>query len=269
MKEKKDISFILKILIIIIAAGSILAAIKCIFVGLQRDEEYAITLSYRLLFGDRLLTEVWDPHQTSAFLLSLIEWLFIKLTGQTTYLVLWCRIAGTLIHACIAFLLYKAVRLYAPGYISFVLSLVWFGILPKDSVIPEFSLMMAWFIALIAIVLIRINYLGKNSSKKARVKIMILSALLSAFSFCLVLSYPTCIIIIPFVYLFLILDRKKNPKAVLLIFPLVFVLLGLGYLGYLLSYMNPAEMIPVGMATKPTPRNVIIIPSICPATVIG
>ena len=70
MIEKKDgkSSLLIKIMLILIAAGSILAAIKCIFVGLQMDEEYAYTLSYRLIKGDRLLTQVWDPHQTSAFL---------------------------------------------------------------------------------------------------------------------------------------------------------------------------------------------------------
>ena len=80
MIEKKDgkSSLLIKIMLILIAAGSILAAIKCIFVGLQMDEEYAYTLSYRLIKGDRLLTQVWDPHQTSAFLLSLIEWIWIS-----------------------------------------------------------------------------------------------------------------------------------------------------------------------------------------------
>ena len=105
-QNKKDaFETFVRIAIIIIAAGSILAAIKCIFVGLQRDEEYALTLSYRLIKGDRLLAQIWDPHQTSAFLLSAIEWIFIKITGGTTFLVIWCKIAGSLIHGLIAFYL--------------------------------------------------------------------------------------------------------------------------------------------------------------------
>ena len=74
--NNKKFNSIFKVLCIILAVGSALAAIKCIFVGLQMDEEYAMTLSYRLMHGDRLLTEVWDPHQTSAFLLSIIEWVW-------------------------------------------------------------------------------------------------------------------------------------------------------------------------------------------------
>ena len=250
-QNKKDgFETFVKVALIVVAAGSILAAIKCIFVGLQRDEEYALTMSYRLLIGDKLLTQVWDPHQTSAFLLSLIEWVFIKVTGGTTYLVLWCKIIGTLIHAAIAVSLYKTIKLYAPKNISFILGLVYFGILPKDGVIPEFSIMMAWFITLIVISLIRINYLsrstsaaddnhGESYSKKSKNKIIFLSVFLAFCSFGLMLSYPTSIIIIPFIYAFLIIDRKKNPGAVLVIYPVVILVLGLAYLGYLLSYMTP------------------------------
>ena len=63
--KKNSFDIFVKTAIIIIAAVSILAAIKCIIVGLQRDEEYALSLSYRLINGDKLLTQVWDPHQTS------------------------------------------------------------------------------------------------------------------------------------------------------------------------------------------------------------
>lgn len=70
-----------KILFVLLAIGAAMAAVKCIFAGVQRDEEYAFTLSYRLISGDRLLSDIWDPHQTSAFLLSLIEFAFVKMTG--------------------------------------------------------------------------------------------------------------------------------------------------------------------------------------------
>ena len=156
--KKNSFDIFVKTAIIIIAAVSILAAIKCIIVGLQRDEEYALSLSYRLINGDKLLTQVWDPHQTSAFLLSLIEWIFIKVTGGTTYLVLWCKFAGTLIHAAIAFYLYRTLKFFAPRTISILLGLVYFGILPKDGIIPEFSIMLAWSITLIIIVLAKMKF---------------------------------------------------------------------------------------------------------------
>ncbi len=235
--NKSFFDIFVKVSIIVIAAGSLLAAIKCIFVGIQRDEEYALTMSYRLLIGDKLLAQVWDPHQTSAFLLSAIEWIFIRLTGDTTYLVLWCKTIGTIIHAIIAFFLYRTLHLYAPKYISFLLCLIYFGILPKDGIIPEFSIMMAWFVTLIVIMLARMHY-HRESTKK----VIFDCILLAVISFCLILSYPTTVIIIPLIFSFLIIDRKKNPKTVLLLYPIILFVLGLSYLGYLLSYLSVTEI---------------------------
>ena len=59
---------------VLLIAGSILAALKCILVGIQVDEEYAVSMSYRMLLGDRLFAEIWDPHQTSAFLMEFFLW---------------------------------------------------------------------------------------------------------------------------------------------------------------------------------------------------
>ncbi len=56
----------------LLLAGSIAAAIKCIFVSLQMDEEYAISMSYRMLLGDKMLSQIWDPHQTSACFIEII-----------------------------------------------------------------------------------------------------------------------------------------------------------------------------------------------------
>ena len=53
-----------KYIVMLLLIGSFLAALKCIFVSLQMDEEYAVSMSYRLLLGDRLFTQIWDPHQT-------------------------------------------------------------------------------------------------------------------------------------------------------------------------------------------------------------
>ena len=89
-KKKKYIVFLL-------IAGSFLAALKCIFVSLQMDEEYAVSLSYRLLQGDRLFAQIWDPHQTSAFLMEFLMWVYIKLFHTTTSVVVWVRLAGVLI----------------------------------------------------------------------------------------------------------------------------------------------------------------------------
>ena len=240
MKENKTNSVLLKILMIIIAAGSILAAIKCIFVGFQIDEEYAFTLSYRLIRGDRLLTEVWDPHQTSAFLLSLIEWIWIKLTGSSEYLILWCRAVTTLIHAAIAIYLYKTLRLFTDKSYSFLISAAVFGILPKDFIIPEFSLMMSWFLLLIIIELIRLRH---HKRDKINFRIIALSVMLGLSCVALTLSYPSCIILVPAVLVYVIINRKNYNKPVPVIFVVTMGVAGVAYFAYLLSYMTIPQML--------------------------
>ncbi|MFR8791977.1 hypothetical protein [Gallintestinimicrobium sp.] len=39
---------------------------KNLFIGADTDEGYGIMAGYRLAMGDRLLLEMWEPHQTSA-----------------------------------------------------------------------------------------------------------------------------------------------------------------------------------------------------------
>ena len=240
MKENKTNSVLLKILLIIIAAGSFLAAIKCIFVGLQIYEEYALTLSYRLIRGDRLLTEVWDPHQTSAFLLSLIEWIWIKTTGSNVYLILWCRAVTTVIHAAVCFYLYKTIRLFADRVNSFLIAVSVFAILPKDFIIPEFSLMMSWFMLLIIIALIRLRHYKRD---KTDFRNIALSVLLGLSCVALTLSYPSCIIIVPAVLIYVIINRKNYSKAVHVIFIVTMAVVGIAYFAYLFSYMTPSEML--------------------------
>ena len=44
---------------------SLLATVKICFFNLNIDEEYAITLSWRILSEDRMFLDIWEPHQTS------------------------------------------------------------------------------------------------------------------------------------------------------------------------------------------------------------
>lgn len=42
---------------------------------------------------------MWEPHQFSAFLTALFAAPFIRIRGNTDYLVIWLRVMGGLIHA--------------------------------------------------------------------------------------------------------------------------------------------------------------------------
>lgn len=62
--NRKYILYLINALLVIL---SILAIIKSIFVSFDIDESYAVTQAYRLLTGDRILADRWEPHQLSAY----------------------------------------------------------------------------------------------------------------------------------------------------------------------------------------------------------
>ena len=220
---------------------SFAATLKCIFVSLQMDEEYAISLSYRLLLNDRLFTEIWDPHQTSAFLIQFFIWLYMKITGTTTYVVIFVRFVGTIIHGLVAYYLYRCLCYETKREYAFYLSLVYFSLLPKTYIMPEFSNMMVWALTMLLLCLSRLVRLEKQEAVWNRK--MLWACVEAGFWICfMVLSYPSCIIIYPFIvwYLWKYSTYKKQTIGIV---TSVCVASGLLYILWLLSYMNVSELV--------------------------
>ena len=65
---------------------SFLATVKICFVYLNIDEEYAVTLSWRIISEDRMFLDIWEPHQTSGFLTAFLCWIYQRVTGTAEYL---------------------------------------------------------------------------------------------------------------------------------------------------------------------------------------
>ena len=59
----------------------LLTAVKLIFVGSNTDEGYGIELAWRLAGGDRMLLDLWEPHQTSAIFGAVLINLFRGFSG--------------------------------------------------------------------------------------------------------------------------------------------------------------------------------------------
>lgn len=245
-KKKKYIVFLL-------IAGSFLAALKCIFVSLQMDEEYAVSLSYRLLRGDRLFAQIWDPHQTSAFLMEFLMWVYIKLFYTTTSVVVWVRLAGVLIQLGISCYLYRVLcHILEPEY-SFYLAMIYFNLLPKTYVMPEFSNMMTWGLTLLLLSLFRLAKLqgripGREKDDSWAEGIswnrkMAFAAVESGvwLSFT-VLSYPSCLLLFPFLLWYLSKYDTFKKKTISL-FAGTCMLLGSIYMAYLFSYMSLSELL--------------------------
>ena len=223
----------------ILVIGTILATLKCIFVSLQMDEEYAISLPYRLLLGDKMFAQIWDPHQTSAFLIQFLIWIFQKLIGTTTYVVIWIRFAGVLMHGAVAYYLYRFLKTITCKEHSFYLALIYFNLLPKTYVMPEFSNMMVWGLTMLLIAMTRLIRLQQGKWNYR----MTFTAVEIGFWICfMVLSYPSCVLMFPFVIWYVLRFCRYKGKTAGIITAVCGICGGV-YVGYLLSYMKVSELI--------------------------
>lgn len=68
---------------------TVMATIKALFFGLDRNEAYVVTVAYRLVQGDRLFLEMWEPHQTSAILSAVFIKLFYLILLVNVVMVIW------------------------------------------------------------------------------------------------------------------------------------------------------------------------------------
>lgn len=124
---------------------SVAAAVKTIFVSIDIDESYAITLGYRLAQGDVLFRDMWEIHQTSALLYAPLISLFYHITGSTDGIVIFMRAVGTLLHFTVSLLIYRSVKKAYKGKLTaFLCAAVFFNFLPKYIQSPEYSLIYLW-----------------------------------------------------------------------------------------------------------------------------
>ena len=193
-----------KVLKFLLVIGSVLAALKIIFVDYTLDEEYQIVMAYRSLNGDHLFKQMWEPHQTSAFLCAGLMWLYQLVTGTYTGVVLFLRFVTTGVQLVLTGAVYKTVVKKVEKEYAFLLAILFFNITPKIIQIPEFSNMQLWFLV-IPVLLIMKYY---ENTKKDAWYLLVLAGISLA---CEVLTYPTCIILFPF-FAFYLWKKSESHK---------------------------------------------------------
>ena len=114
-------------LLILLAAASV---VKTLFVGLEIDEEYALSIGWRLIQGDSLFYTMWEPHQLSALTDAALMWPYWAITGTTTGILLYMRVVMLVLKALLSVWFYRTMRrdlalfaytpkwFLAPDYIS-------------------------------------------------------------------------------------------------------------------------------------------------------
>ena len=222
----------------------LIASLSLIFTNVSYDAEYQLAMAYRIVQGDTMINEMWEPHQTSAFLCAIIMKLFIMVTGSTTGIVLFTQIIGFIIRFIISYYLYKTlckITTQTPALIAAVLYLI---ISPKDLLVPEFSNMQLWFGTLMFLCFV--HYL---QSKKLWLLI------LSAINLCLgVLSYPS--FIISFIVMCgLLIHYSSHKKRDIILYTLTCAGIGLSYAFYLLcqaSWQEIMNCLPKALSIEPS-----------------
>lgn len=209
LKDRDNAAFFktLKLLLII---GSVLAALKVIFVDYTLDEEYQIMMAYRRLTGDKLFGAMWEPHQTSSFGCYWLMWIYHAVTGSTTGVVLFLRICTTMVQIVLALWFYRVCSHYVRREYSFLLGLIYFNISPKIIQIPEFANLQVWFFTVIVLSLIQYYEIPpRGASGKASRWWLILAGTGMAFE---VLAYPSSLLLFPvFLISIFLLSKRKKP----------------------------------------------------------
>ncbi len=174
-----------RIICLALVTGSLLINIKNIFTSCQVDAEYQVTMAYRLLRGDAMFSEMWEAHQTSAFFLAFFEWIFLKITGRTTGIMIYANSVGFVCKTLVAAAVYDTLRRYTDKRAAFAALIFALNTYPKDVMLPDFANLQIWFALLLMCCLIR--YIQEE-----RLGWLVAGAL----CLCLeVLSYPSCVIV--------------------------------------------------------------------------
>lgn len=226
-KNKPDY---LKVLLIVL---SIFATFKMLILGLGLDEEYQIVMSYRNVIGDKLFLDMWEPHQSSAFLCTFFMKPYLKFFG-TYGLVIYLRVCGVLIHLGVSVYLYRVLQGFVGRKYAWLLALIYYNTIPKQIMLPEFGIMQVWFYTLLSLFLIQYYRTGK------KIRYLVLAAVALALT---ILSYPSCLILYPFVLICFARLSKKEGLRDMGIFTLVCGICAAGYLGMLLLHTTPTGLI--------------------------
>jgi len=220
------------------------ACASLVVTNLSYDAEYQLAMAYRLLKGDALITEMWEPHQTSAFLCAIIMKVFMAVTGSTTGIVLFIHVIGLLIRFLISVYFCKIISKvtgYIPGLIAGIMYLI---ISPKDLLVPEFSNMQNWFSTLMFLTLV--HYL---MNRKAWLLVC------SAVCLCLgVFSYPSFLIAYFAVFILLLCHSERKWRDILL-YTGVCAGIGGAFVGHLLwitGWSAILDCLPIALAIEPS-----------------
>ena len=130
---------IVPLLFVLLCAASLVVMARSAFVGLEIDEEYALSLGYRLVSGDRLFYSMWEPHQLSSLPAAALLAVFIGITGGTTGVLVFFRLAVLVCKAGMSYVFYREFRRDLGRPAALLAALVLFVFVPKWFLGPDYT----------------------------------------------------------------------------------------------------------------------------------
>ena len=130
---------IVPLLFALLCAASLVVMARSVFVGLEIDEEYALSLGYRLVSGDRLFYSMWEPHQLSSLPAAALLAVFIGITGGTTGVLVFVRLVVLVCKAGMSYVFYREFRRDLGRPAALLAALVLFAFVPKWFLGPDYT----------------------------------------------------------------------------------------------------------------------------------
>ena len=130
---------IVPLLFALLCAASLVVMARSAFVWLEIDEEYALSLGYRLVSGDRLFYSMWEPHQLSSLPAAALLAVFIGITGGTTGVLVFFRLVVLVCKAGMSYVFYREFRRDLGRPAALLAALVLFAFVPKWFLGPDYT----------------------------------------------------------------------------------------------------------------------------------
>ena len=182
-----------------------------------------------------MFSEMWEPHQTSAFLVDILMGIYRFFMPSFTGVALFLQIAGVLLWVPIIIILYKELSKHIDNDISHFICILLFVFRAKQTVFPEFSNMQIGFSILFFVFLI------KYICNQDKLRYLVMSAIFMCLE---IISYPTCMIAYVAAVGILLMYTESKRKNVL-VFSGVCAALGTLYVGYFIWVRGLTEFIKV------------------------
>lgn len=179
------------ILFAVLCALSAVGIWKTVYFSGDIDESYALTMAARIVNGDRLFVDMWEPHQMSAVLYAPMVAIYKGITGSMEGALVFMRFSGVFLQGCISVYLYRALRRDMPVWLSMILSFVYFNFTPKHIQSPEFTLLFYWAMMLLMLFLL-------DFYREGRKRYVIFAGFCTSV---LVLCYPAAVLVFAYVLL--------------------------------------------------------------------